>query len=165
VDRNRTELLADFQVGEQPVGPGDGVDDLELRMTLGRFLGEAVGTGAGVDHNRQLALIAPAPECLGKKVKLVGAAGDASIMKDIGSTQAAWTIAPNVYSAWVMFDAMARLSVGERLPDTYASSVYTSPTWVVDNAESAKLLEPTSYDWYGPAGFEQQFKALWRVRA
>jgi ribose transport system substrate-binding protein len=102
---------------------------------------------------------------LGKKVKLVGAAGDASIMKDIGSTQAAWTIAPNVYSAWVMFDAMARLSVGERLPDTYASSVYTSPTWVVDNAESARLLEPTSYDWYGPAGFEQQFKALWRVRA
>jgi ribose transport system substrate-binding protein len=102
---------------------------------------------------------------LDKKVKLVGAAGDASIMKEIGSTQAAWTIAPNVYSAWVMFDAMARLSVAQHLPGDYASQVYTSPTWVVDNADSAKLLEPTSYDWYGPDGFEQQFKALWRVRA
>jgi ribose transport system substrate-binding protein len=102
---------------------------------------------------------------LDKKVKLVGAAGDASIMKDIGSTQAAWTIAPNAYSSWVMFDAMARLSVGERLPDQYASSVYTSPTWVVDNAASAKQLEPTGYDWYGPAAFERQFKALWRVGA
>jgi ribose transport system substrate-binding protein len=98
-----------------------------------------------------------------KKVKLVGAAGDASIMKEIGSTQAAWTIAPNVYSAWVMFDAMARLSVGETLSDDYASKVYTSPTWVVDSAESAKLLQPTGYDWYGPEGFEEQFKALWKV--
>jgi ribose transport system substrate-binding protein len=102
---------------------------------------------------------------LNEKVKLVGAAGDASIMKEIGDTQAAWTIAPNVYSAWVMFDAMARLSVGERLPDDYATDVYASPTWVVDSADSAKQLEPTSYDWYGPEGFEQQFKALWQVGA
>ena len=97
------------------------------------------------------------------KVKLVGAAGDASIMKEIGSTQSAWTIAPNVYSAWVMFDAMARLSVGESLSDEYASEVYTSPTWVVDSAASAKLLEPTGYDWYGPEGFEEQFKTLWKL--
>jgi ribose transport system substrate-binding protein len=97
------------------------------------------------------------------KVKLVGAAGDASIMREIGSTQAAWTIAPNVYSAWVMFDAMARLSVGERLDGDYATSVYASPTWVVDSAASAKRLAPTNYDWYGPEGFEEQFKALWRV--
>ncbi len=102
---------------------------------------------------------------LDDKVKLVGAAGDASIMKEIGSTQDAWTIAPNVYSAWVMFDAMARLSVGQDLPAEYASKVYTSPTWVVDSAESAKLLAPTNYDWYGPEGFEQQFKALWQVGA
>jgi ribose transport system substrate-binding protein len=97
-----------------------------------------------------------------KKVKLVGAAGDASIMKQIGSTQTAWTIAPNVYSAWVMFDAMARLSVGESLTGEYASKVYTSPTWVVDSAESAKSLQPTGYDWYGPEGFEEQFEALWK---
>jgi ribose transport system substrate-binding protein len=99
------------------------------------------------------------------RVKLVGAAGDASIMKDIGSTQHAWTIAPNVYSAWVMFDAMARLSVGERLAGDYASKVYASPTWVVDSAGSAKRLRPTGYDWYGPQGFEKQFKALWKVTA
>jgi ribose transport system substrate-binding protein len=100
---------------------------------------------------------------LTEKVKLVGAAGDASIMKEIGSTQAAWTIAPNVYSAWVMFDAMARLSVGESLTGDYASKVYTSPTWVVDSATSANRLQPTDYDWYGPEGFEEQFKALWGV--
>jgi hypothetical protein len=64
-----------------------------------------------------------------------------------------------------MFDAMARLSVGQDLPAEYASKVYTSPTWVVDSAESAKLLAPTNYDWYGPEGFEQQFKALWQVGA
>jgi ribose transport system substrate-binding protein len=97
------------------------------------------------------------------KVKLVGAAGDASIMKQIGTTQAAWTIAPNVYSAWVMFDAMARLSVGERLDDNYDRSVYTSPTWVVDSATAAKLLAPTGYDWYGPQSFPAKFKALWKV--
>lgn len=97
------------------------------------------------------------------KVKLVGAAGDASIMKEIGSSQAAWTIAPNVYSAWVMFDAMARLSVGEDLAGDYADKVYTSPTWVVDSAESAKLLEPTGFDWYGPEGFQDQFRALWKA--
>jgi len=100
---------------------------------------------------------------LDERVKLVGAAGDASIMEEIGSTQAAWTIAPNVYSAWVMFDAMARLSVGESLGESYTSKVYTSPTWVVDSAESAKLLEPTGYDWFGPEGFEDQFKSLWQA--
>ena len=97
------------------------------------------------------------------KVKLVGAAGDASIMRQIGSTEAAWTIAPNVYSAWVMFDAMARLSEGQHLGSGYDRSVYTSPTWVVDSPTSAKLLAPTGYDWYGPAGFPARFKALWRV--
>jgi ribose transport system substrate-binding protein len=100
---------------------------------------------------------------LSDKVKLVGAAGDASIMKEIGDEQAAWTIAPNVYSAWVVFDAMARLSVGEQLSGEYASSIYASPTWVVDSAESARLLEPTGYDWLGPEGFDEQFKRLWQV--
>jgi ribose transport system substrate-binding protein len=100
---------------------------------------------------------------LQSRVKLVGAAGDASIMKQIGTTEAAWTIAPNVYSAWVMFDAMARLAVGEHLSDAYDRSVYTSPTWVVDNAAAAKLLAPTGYDWYGPQGFPAKFKALWKV--
>jgi ribose transport system substrate-binding protein len=100
---------------------------------------------------------------LAGKVKLVGAAGDASIMKQIGKTEAAWTIAPNVYSAWVMIDAMARLSEGERLAGRYASKVYTSPTWVVASPASAKLLAPTNYDWYGPQGFQSTFKSLWKV--
>jgi ribose transport system substrate-binding protein len=101
----------------------------------------------------------------GGKVKLVGAAGDAAIMKTIGSGQDAWTIAPNVYSAWVMVDAMARLATGERLTEAYANKVYASPTWVVDSAGSAKRLAPTKYDWYGPDGFQAKFKALWNVGA
>jgi ribose transport system substrate-binding protein len=101
----------------------------------------------------------------GGKVKLVGAAGDAAIMKTIGSGQNAWTIAPNVYSAWVMVDAMARLATGERLSEDYTNRVYASPTWVVDSAGSAKRLAPTNYDWYGPGGFQQKFKALWNVGA
>jgi ribose transport system substrate-binding protein len=96
-------------------------------------------------------------------VKLIGAAGDASIMKQIGNEQTAWTIAPNVYSAWVMVDAMARLSLGETLSPAYESAIYSSPTWVVDSAQSAKVLAPTGYDWYGPAGFDRQFKQLWHV--
>jgi ABC-type sugar transport system substrate-binding protein len=101
----------------------------------------------------------------GGKVKLVGAAGDAAIMKTIGSEQHAWTIAPNVYSAWVMVDAMARLATGDRLSPEYTSKVYESPTWVVDSAGSAKRMAPTGYDWPGPAGFQDQFKALWKVGA
>jgi ribose transport system substrate-binding protein len=102
---------------------------------------------------------------LTNRVKLVGAAGDASLMKQIGSSQAAWTIAPNVYSAWVMLDAMARLSVGEHLSQSYEQDIYTSPTWVVDSAQAAKLLAPTGYDWYGPSDFPAKFKALWKVGA
>jgi ribose transport system substrate-binding protein len=100
---------------------------------------------------------------LTSKVKLIGAAGDASIMKQIGGPQKAWTIAPNVYSAWVMVDAMARLSVGEQLSPAYQNAIYTSPTWVVDRPNSAKLLAPTGYDWYGPQSFEDKFKKLWGV--
>jgi ribose transport system substrate-binding protein len=101
----------------------------------------------------------------GGKVKLVGAAGDAAIMKTIGHDQNAWTIAPNVYSAWVMVDAMARLATGEALSSAYTDKVYSSPTWVVDSAGSAKQLAPTGYDWYGPQGFQEKFKALWKLGA
>jgi ribose transport system substrate-binding protein len=97
------------------------------------------------------------------KVKLIGAAGDASIMKQIGAVQSAWTIAPNVYSAWVMVDAMARLSIGDKLSPSYQNSIYSSPTWVVASPASAKLLANTGYDWYGPASFADEFKKLWRV--
>jgi len=102
---------------------------------------------------------------LTSKVKLIGAAGDASIMKQIGQQQTAWTIAPNVYSAWVMVDAMARLSVDDKLSSAYQNAIYTSPTWVVDSASSAKQLSNTGFDWYGPASFADKFKKLWQVDA
>jgi hypothetical protein len=60
---------------------------------------------------------------------------------------------------------MARLSVGEKLTGSYLNSIYTSPTWVVDTAGSAKLLAPTGYDWFGPQSFPEKFKQLWQVAA
>jgi ribose transport system substrate-binding protein len=100
---------------------------------------------------------------LRSKVKLIGAAGDASIMKQIGDQQTAWTIAPNVYSSWVMVDAMARLSIGDKLSPKYQNAIYTSPTWVVDSPSSANLLKKTGFDWYGPQSFADKFKKLWQV--
>ena len=97
------------------------------------------------------------------KVKLIGAAGDLSIMKAIGTTNAAWTVGPDVYEAWVMLDSMARLSVGDRITPAYEESVYQWPTWVVDSSKSAQLLAPTNFDWYGPPNQAAAFKKLWRV--
>ncbi len=100
---------------------------------------------------------------LADRVKLVGGAGDAAIMQAIGNGQTAWTISPNEYSAWVMVDAMARLSVDEEIPAEQIDAVRRSPTWVIDSAESAATLKPNNWDWFGPEDYESQFKALWGV--
>jgi hypothetical protein len=63
-----------------------------------------------------------------------------------------------------MVDAIAHLSVDHRLDAGYQQQIYKSPTWVVDSAASAKRLQPTGYDWYGPAGFQQKFAQLWKAR-
>jgi ribose transport system substrate-binding protein len=109
--------------------------------------------------------VPPALRTIGatNKVKLVGAAGDASIMKVIGTTNSAWTIAPNVYSAWVMVDAMARLAVGDPITTAYENSIYNSPTWVVDSQQAAQILAPNNYDWFGPGNFQTEFMKLWHV--
>ena len=98
------------------------------------------------------------------KVKLTGCCGNPSIMRTIGSGNSAWTIPAWVYQSWVMVDAMARLSVGDTLDPNYLQRLFTSPTWVVGSASSAATyLASTGYQWYGPTGFENQFKKLWRV--
>ena len=63
-----------------------------------------------------------------------------------------------------MVDTMARLALGHKIDSTYEKQIYKSPTWVVDSAASAKRLQPTGYDWYGPAGFQQKFAQLWKAR-
>lgn len=100
---------------------------------------------------------------LADRVKLTGGAGDAAIMKAIGKGQDAWTISPNEYSAWVMVDAMARLSVDEEIPRKQIDAVRSSPTWVIDSEASAATLKANNFDWFGPEDYEGQFKALWGV--
>ncbi|MFZ0230870.1 MAG: substrate-binding domain-containing protein [Mycobacterium sp.] len=103
---------------------------------------------------------------LSGKVKITGAAGDKSIMQTIGSTNAAWTIAPDVYDGWVMLDAMARISEGDALSPSYLQEVFPYPDWVASSAASvSKYLGATGDDWYGPAGYQLQFEKLWKVGA
>lgn len=103
---------------------------------------------------------------LSSKVKITGAAGDKSIMQTIGSTNAAWTIAPDVYDGWVMLDAMARLSEGDALSHSYLQEVFPYPDWVASSVVSvSKYLGATDYDWYGPAGYQSQFEKLWKIGA
>jgi hypothetical protein len=73
---------------------------------------------------------------------------------------AAWVAQPNSYQAWLMVDAMARLSQG--LPLNEERKAAKQPTWVIDSAEKAGPLTALG-GWDGPAGFESKFKQLWRV--
>jgi ABC-type sugar transport system substrate-binding protein len=100
------------------------------------------------------------------RVKLTGCCGDAGNAKEIASGDTdAWTISPNEYTGWTMFDAMARDSVGMDLTETN-KIVFESPTWVVDSPESVdKYLKATKFDWPGPTGFEDQWKKLWQAGA
>ena len=98
-------------------------------------------------------------------VKLTGCCGDSTIGKQVSeSKQQAWTIAPNEYSGYTALDAMARLSVGEKLTTSYLNSIFPSPSWVVDSPASAnQYLKPSGFDWFGPTGYEQQYAKLWQV--
>jgi ABC-type sugar transport system substrate-binding protein len=99
------------------------------------------------------------------KVKLTGAAGDATIAKQIaGGEQTAWTIAPSTYLGYESVDAMARLSDGMNISGAYAASVFPLPSWVVASPAAAnQYLKPTAYQWPGPAGYQQQFEKLEHV--
>jgi ribose transport system substrate-binding protein len=98
------------------------------------------------------------------KVKLTGCCGDAGLAQEIAAGQTdAWTIAPNEYSSFAAYDAMARLSVGED-PLKLEDKVFGSPSWVVDSkAAVEKYLKPTGFDWHGPANYQSQFEKLWKV--
>ena len=90
-------LRADLELGQQAVvRPGDRVEDLELGEALGVLLvehalagvGDRLGAGGGVDHDRQRPLAAPAPEPLDHLVRLV-AVGVAEAFRAPGQPAAA----------------------------------------------------------------------------
>ncbi len=96
------------------------------------------------------------------KVKLIGnGAGPQQFQGVIdGGMDVAWVAYPAVYSGWEMVDAALRL-VGEgRVPDGYHDEIAALPSYIVDNPEAAEALAP-SFDYAGPAGYEDQFKQLW----
>jgi ribose transport system substrate-binding protein len=102
---------------------------------------------------------------LADKVKIVGAAGDASRFKQVTSGEhAAWSTSANHWDAFAMVDAMARTAVGDELDDAYLEAVYSRPTWVVDGSDASQAaLRENDGDWFGPADTAEQFKRLWKV--
>lgn len=98
---------------------------------------------------------------LDKDVKLTGLALGASPAVIGGlndGTLSAWVAQPNIYQAWLMVDAMARLSVGMSLDEEREAA--KMPTWVADSPEATGSLTDAA-GWEGPEGFQDSFKQLW----
>jgi ABC-type sugar transport system substrate-binding protein len=96
------------------------------------------------------------------KVKLVGVDfNKADLQAIVDGQHSAWTANPKVYAGWVMVDAAARHSVGMVNDEERAAA--NLPTFVVDDAASAKTLIDAGGNWAGPAGMAEQFKKLWLV--
>lgn len=98
------------------------------------------------------------------KVKLIGnGAGPQQFQAIIdGGMDAAWEAYPAVYEGWEMVDAALRLVDGGTLPDGYREETKALPSYIVDTPEAAHALAP-SFDYEGPAGYQDQFKKLWLV--
>jgi ribose transport system substrate-binding protein len=98
------------------------------------------------------------------KVKLIGnGAGPQQFQALIdGGMDAAWVAYPAVYEGWEMVDAAIRAVDDGTLPDGYQEETKALPSYIVDTPEAAKALAP-SFDYAGPAGYEDQFKKLWLV--
>jgi len=97
-----------------------------------------------------------------KKVKLIGnGAGPQQFQAIIdGGMDAAWVAYPAHYEGWEMVDAAIRLVDGGKLPEDYQQEIEALPSYIVDTPEAAEALAP-SFDYAGPAGYEDQFKELW----
>jgi ABC-type sugar transport system substrate-binding protein len=101
---------------------------------------------------------------LADRVKLIGNGGGKAQFEAIiaGGADAAWQAYPAVMSGWMLVDAAARSVSEGKLPDGYQKQLDHLPTYVVENPATAKALAP-SFDWQGPAGYQEQFKELWKV--
>jgi ribose transport system substrate-binding protein len=99
-----------------------------------------------------------------KKVKLIGNGAGPQQFQGIidGGMDAAWVAYPAVYEGWQLVDAALRLVDGGTVPDGYQKELASLPSYIVDTPEAAKALAP-SFDYDGPAGYQDQFKKLWLV--
>jgi ABC-type sugar transport system substrate-binding protein len=99
------------------------------------------------------------------KVKLIGNGGGSAEFQAIikGGMHKAWQAYPAVLSGWNMVDAAARMVTFGELPQGYQQQIDHLPTYIVDTPEAARDLERTKFDWEGPAGYQDQFKKLWKT--
>jgi ABC-type sugar transport system substrate-binding protein len=102
---------------------------------------------------------------LGTKVKIVGQeAQQPQLQSMIDGTSAAWSVLPEPYVMWVVVDWMARLAVGQQLTPGIVAAGGNPEAFLVTNANQAKTqLDQNGGNWPGPANYQQQFKALWKV--
>src|SRR5262245_4883166 len=76
-------------------------------------------------------------------------------------TMAAWSADPKAYAAWLMVDAAARLSLNLPLDEERSSAAL--PTFLVEDAATAKdISEKQGGDW-NPPTMAEDFKKLWGV--
>jgi ribose transport system substrate-binding protein len=98
----------------------------------------------------------------GRKIIGVDFSTQIGLPEIIAGRHAAWTSNPKPYSAWLMVDAMARHAVGMDNPEERANALL--PTFIISDAAGAQaMLDLGDAGWPGPAGMEDQFKALWGV--
>ena len=98
------------------------------------------------------------------KVKLIGnGAGPQQFQALIdGGMDAAWVAYPAVYEGWEMVDAALRVVDGGTLPDGYQEEI-EGPAVVHRRHPGGREALAPSFDYAGPAGYEDQFKKLWLV--
>ena len=99
-----------------------------------------------------------------EKVKLIGNGAGPQQFQGIidGGMDAAWVAYPAVYEGWQLIDAALRVVDGGTVPDGYQKELASLPSYIVDTPEAAEALAP-SFDYDGPAGYQDQFKQLWLV--
>lgn len=79
----------------------------------------------------------------------------------IQGKECAWTGLPKQYSAWLMVDAMVRLSEHQSIqPDVSAAEPL--PQVLIDSPAKAKPWVSLG-SWPGPTGYQQDFTKLWHV--
>ena len=88
-------------------------------------------------------------------VKLLGHVANAEQLQSLADgTSFAWIPLPRPESAWAAVDAMVRLAVGQEI-DQEQHSVLPLEIWTADN-----VATPVE-EFEGPAGYQDQFTALW----
>lgn len=134
--------------------PSQVVSKLQSDPTIDYIFFGFTDLGTGVHEALQAA-------GLDENVKLMSASAGPPDLANIAKGEGidAGTLNAQYYVYWMVMDAMLRLDAGEDIdPATYAYA----PLAVADKSNVPSVF-PADAEWLGPKGFEDQFKALWKV--